>query len=112
MSARPKTTAWGRGKKADIASAGFQAIELTVQDLLGYARKRRTEDEAGPATVVNGMVWLGQVFPHASAARGVDAPLQATAGRPFPSGQRPCAVLMPRSVAGGVKEAATVVHTV
>lgn len=56
MSARPKTTAWGRGKKADIASAGFQAIELTVQDLLGYARKRRTEDEAGPATVVNGMV--------------------------------------------------------
>ena len=43
---------------------------------MGYTKKRRTEGEAGPATALNDMVWLRQVFLHASAARGVDAPLQ------------------------------------
>jgi len=82
VSAAENVTEWGRSKKADIARlqasglADLQATKLTVQDLMGYAKKRRTEDEAGPATVLNDMVWLRQVFLHASAARGIDAPLQ------------------------------------
>ncbi len=43
---------------------------------MGYTKKRRTEGEAGPATALNDMVWPRQVILHASAARGVDAPLQ------------------------------------
>ncbi|WP_183017949.1 hypothetical protein [Delftia sp. UME58] len=82
VSAAENVTEWGRSKKADIARlqasgrADLQATRLTVQDLMGYTKKRRMEDEAGPATVLNDMVWLRQVFLHASAARGVDAPLQ------------------------------------
>lgn len=81
VSAAENVTEWGRSKKADIARlqasglADLQASKLTLQDLMGYAKKRRTEDEAGPSTVLNDMVWLRQVFLHASAARGVDAPL-------------------------------------
>ncbi|WP_233626332.1 MULTISPECIES: hypothetical protein [unclassified Delftia] len=82
VSAAENVTEWGRSKKADIARlqasglADLQATKLTVQDLMGDTKKRRTEDEAGPATVLNDMVWLRQVFLHASAARGVDVPLQ------------------------------------
>ncbi|WP_083571168.1 site-specific integrase [Delftia sp. HK171] len=81
VSAAENVTEWGRSKKADIARlqasgrADLQTTKLTVQDLMGYAKKRRTEDEAGPSTVLNDMVWLRQVFLHASAARGIDAPL-------------------------------------
>jgi len=82
VSAAENVTEWGRSKKADIARlqasgrADLQTTKLTVQDLMGYAKKWRTEDEAGPSTVLNDMVWLRQVFLHASVARGVDAPLQ------------------------------------
>jgi hypothetical protein len=65
VSAAENVTEWGRSKKADIARlqssglADLQATKLTVQDLMGYAKKRRTEDEAGPATVLNDMPCVG-----------------------------------------------------
>lgn len=76
VSAAENVTEWGRSKKADIARlqasgrADLQATTLTVQDLMGYTKKRRTEGEAVPATVLNDMVWLRQVLrPRAASMR-------------------------------------------
>lgn len=52
VSAVKNVTEWGRCKKAGIARlqasgrADLQAAKLTVQDLMGHTKKRRTEDEA------------------------------------------------------------------
>lgn len=61
-------TEWGRSKKADIArlrTCGLAAKDarlLTAADIIDYAKRRRIDDEAGPATVLNDIVWLRQAF--------------------------------------------------
>ena len=63
VSAVKNVTEWGRCKKAGIARlqasgrADLQAAKLTVQDLMGHTKKRRTEDEAGPPPC--SMTWCG-----------------------------------------------------
>lgn len=58
--------AWGRSKTADIARlqkaklAHRDARHLRAIDFVEYARWRRTQEEAGPATVLNDIVWLRQ----------------------------------------------------
>ncbi|HVJ63135.1 MAG TPA: site-specific integrase [Tahibacter sp.] len=58
---------WGRTKAYDLKRIKRYAIaqkpcdQLTVQDYLDHANTRR-EEGAGPATVGNDFVWLGQVF--------------------------------------------------
>lgn len=60
--------AWGRSKTADIARlqkaklAHRDARHLRAIDFIEYARWRRTEEDAGPATVLNDIVWLRQAF--------------------------------------------------
>lgn len=61
-------TEWGRSKKSDIARlqasglASMDARLLTAADLIDYAKGRRIADGAGPATVLNDIVWLRQAF--------------------------------------------------
>lgn len=61
-------TEWGRSKKADIARlrasglADKDARQLCAADLIEYAKGRRINDGAGPATVLNDIIWLRQAF--------------------------------------------------
>lgn len=61
-------TEWGRSKKSDIARlrasglANMDARLLTAADLIAYAKSRRVEEGAGPATVLNDIIWLRQAF--------------------------------------------------
>ncbi len=61
-------TDWGRSKKSDIARlrasglADMDARLLSSADLIAYAKARRVKDGAGPATVLNDIVWLRQAF--------------------------------------------------
>ena len=61
-------TDWGRSKKADIARlrasglANKDARQLSAADLIEYAKGRRIADGAGPATVLNDIIWLRQAF--------------------------------------------------
>lgn len=76
-------TEWGRSKTADIRrlrDAGIaqkDARQLTAADLIEHCKRRRLEDGAGPATVLNDVVWLRQAFLSAAAAFKIDAPLAA-----------------------------------
>lgn len=69
-------TPWGRSKKADIERlkacnlAERDVTTLTVSDYMDYIRERRISG-AGPATALNDLVWLRQVFLHAAAKRGL-----------------------------------------
>lgn len=82
VSAAKGVTDWGRSKQADIKRlraadlAQVDALQLTVQAVMDYAKARRVEDEAGPATVLNDLIWLRQVFLHAKAVRGLNGPLE------------------------------------
>jgi len=64
VSAAENVTEWGRSKKADIARlqasgrAAYRSPSSRCRDLMGYTKKRRTEDEAGPATPCS-MTWCG-----------------------------------------------------
>ena len=64
-------TEWGRSKTADIQRL------LTAADLIAYCKDRRVVDGAGPATVLNDIVWLRQAFMSAVAHRGIREPLAA-----------------------------------
>lgn len=61
-------TEWGRSKKSDIARlrtsglANKDARLLSAADLIEYAKGRRVNDGAGPATVLNDIIWLRQAF--------------------------------------------------
>lgn len=76
-------TEWGRSKTADIQrlrKAGLSAKDarlLTAADLIAYCKDRRVVDGAGPATVLNDIVWLRQAFMSAVAHRGIREPLAA-----------------------------------
>ena len=76
-------TDWGRSKKSDIArlrAAGIaekDARLLTASDLIDYCKRRRIEDGAGPATVLNDVVWLRQAFLTAAALFDLKQPLIA-----------------------------------
>ncbi|MGU3628109.1 site-specific integrase [Comamonas sp. C24C] len=76
-------TEWGRSKTADIRrlkEAGIadkDARLLTAADLIEHCKKRRIDDGAGPATVLNDMVWLRQAFLSASARYGISEPMAA-----------------------------------
>jgi integrase len=58
--------AWGRTKTADVKRlqeaklAHRDARHLRAIDFIEYAKWRRTEDGAGPATTLNDIVWLRQ----------------------------------------------------
>ena len=83
VSAAKNVTEWGRSKTADIARlkrsalAAKDATQLTAADFMEHARRRRAEDGAGPATVLNDLVWLRQVLMHADVSRGLPGPLAA-----------------------------------
>ena len=67
--------AWGRSKTADITRlqkaklARRDARHLRAIDFIEYARWRRTEEDAGPATVLNDIVCLNT----GGIAQGVEA---------------------------------------
>lgn len=83
VSAAKNVTDWGRSKTADInrlkvsALAARDATKLTVQDFMEHARLRRSVDGAGPATVLNDLVWLRQVLMQAAIGRELPGPLVA-----------------------------------
>jgi len=83
VSAAKNVTTWGRSKTADVnrlkASdiAARDATKLTAQDFMEHARLRRSVDGAGPATVLNDLIWLRQVLMHAAVARDLPGPLVA-----------------------------------
>lgn len=76
-------TDWGRSKTADIRrlrEAGIadkDARLLTAADLIDHCTGRRIHDGAGPATVLNDIVWLRQAFLSAAAQFGLREPLAA-----------------------------------
>lgn len=76
-------TDWGRSKAADIKRlracglADIRADKVTAANIIHYISARRTEDGAGPATALNDVVWLRQVFLTASTRRNLSAPLAA-----------------------------------
>ncbi|KQO23460.1 site-specific integrase [Acidovorax sp. Leaf78] len=83
VSAAENVTAWGRSKTADInrlkrsGLAAKDATKLTALDFMEHARLRRSVDGAGPATVLNDLVWLRQVLMQAAIGRDLPAPLVA-----------------------------------
>lgn len=76
-------TDWGRSKTSDIKRlrecglANKDARLLTTADLVEYAKGRRLVDGAGPATVLNDIVWLRQAFLSGSAIFDIAQPLAA-----------------------------------
>lgn len=76
-------TEWGRSKKADIARlqasglANKDARFLTAADLIEYAKDRRINNGAGPATVLNDIIWLRQAFLSGAAMFDVKQPVIA-----------------------------------
>lgn len=76
-------TEWGRSKKSDIKrlrEAGLadkDARFLTAADLIEYCKRRRIDDGAGPATVLNDIVWLRQAFLTAATLFDMRQPLDA-----------------------------------
>jgi integrase len=73
---------FGRSKAADLNRlknheiADRIASGLRTQDYVRHAESRRLEG-AGPATVLNDLVWLKQVVKSARASRGLNASLEA-----------------------------------
>lgn len=76
-------TEWGRTKSSDIKRlsecglAGMSADKLTAADIIRYINARRIEDGAGPATALNDVVWLRQVFLSAVTRHNLPGPLKA-----------------------------------
>ena len=76
-------TEWGRSKTADLRrlkEAGIASKDarlLTAADLIDHCKRRRLDDGAGPATVLNDMIWLRQAFLSASTTLGLKEPLLA-----------------------------------
>ncbi len=76
-------TRWGRTKTADIKRlresglSNKDARYLTAADIIQYAKHRRTVDEAGPATVMNDIIWLRQAFLTGVAMFNLSQPLLA-----------------------------------
>jgi integrase len=76
-----KTAEWGRSKEADLKRlenyeiARRPAPSLTVADYLQHANTR-AEEGAGPATIGNDLIWIGQVLRSARPSLGVPADLQ------------------------------------
>ncbi|MEJ2800654.1 site-specific integrase [Comamonadaceae bacterium PP-2] len=76
-------TPWGRSKTADIKRlrvsglANKDASRLTSADLIEYAKARRLIDKAGPATVLNDIIWLRQAFLSAVTTFDLHTPLNA-----------------------------------
>lgn len=76
-------TDWGRAKTADIKRlresglSNKDARYLTAADIIEYAKHRRTVDEAGPATVMNDIIWLRQAFLTGVALFNLSQPLLA-----------------------------------
>ncbi|MFD2754250.1 site-specific integrase [Comamonas terrae] len=74
--------AWGRSKTADITRlqkaklAHRDARHLRAIDFIEYAKWRRTEEDAGPATVLNDIVWLRQACLGAVARYGMNRLVQ------------------------------------
>ncbi|HZR37266.1 MAG TPA: tyrosine-type recombinase/integrase [Nevskia sp.] len=64
---------WQRSKEADLKKlegqpiAAVNVLELTAQILIDHVRQRRIEG-AGPATVLNDLVWIGVVLKAAKTA--------------------------------------------
>jgi integrase len=75
------TAEWGRTKEADLKRLENHAISkkrvhgLRVADYIEHAMERRDEG-AGPATVGNDLVWIGQVLKSARGSLDIDADLQ------------------------------------
>jgi integrase len=73
---------FGRSKASDLkrlqscAIAERVASTLRTQDYVKHAEGRR-RDGAGPATVLNDLVWIRQVIKAARASRGLNASLEA-----------------------------------
>lgn len=76
-----ETAEWGRSKEADLKRLENYAIaerptpSLTVADYLQHAYTR-AEEGAGPPTIGNDLVWIGQVLKSARPSLGVAANLQ------------------------------------
>ena len=76
-------TEWGRTKTSDIkrlTESGLSekdARMLTAADLIEYCKARRINDGAGPATVLNDIVWLRQAFLSGAAMFGITQPVAA-----------------------------------
>lgn len=78
---RSKTADLARIQSYDIARAG--ATSLTAGALIDHVRKRRLEG-AGPATVLNDLVWIGVVLRTAKTAWGLPVhPEAVTEARSF-----------------------------
>jgi integrase len=75
-------TPWGRSKEADLRRLKSSPLadrvvsELRLADFVRHAEQRRAAG-AGPATVLNDIIWLRQVLRTARASLGMNAPLQA-----------------------------------
>ena len=75
-------TDWGRSKSADIRRlrecglAGVLIDKLMAADIIKFITERRTVDGAGPATALNDVIWLRQVFLLASTHHNVSRPLR------------------------------------
>jgi integrase len=71
---------WGRSKEADLQRiAGYpmattRIVDLDVRDYVSHASRRRL-DGAGPATIVNDLVWIRQVLKSVRATLGVPVDL-------------------------------------
>lgn len=71
-----KVSKWQRSKGADLkrlqgqSIAEASAVDLEAQTVVDFVRKRR-QGGAGPATVLNDLVWLGVVLRAAKTAKGV-----------------------------------------
>lgn len=76
-------TQWGITKSSDIKRlqacglAGLQADKLTALDIIRYINDRRLVDGAGPATALNDVIWLRQVFLSAATRHNLTGPLAA-----------------------------------
>lgn len=76
-------TVWGRSKTGDIRRLRESGIAekdarlLTAADLMEHCKRRRLDDGAGPATVLNDVVWLRQAFLSAATNLQIKEPLAA-----------------------------------
>jgi integrase len=75
------TAKWARTKASDLSKlrkasiAEEDAFKLTSQRLIAHVRLRRKAG-AGPATVLNDLVWIGVVLRAGRAVRGLDLPVE------------------------------------
>lgn len=76
-------TEWGRTKQGDIKRirasglASKDARMLTAADIIEYSKGRRVGDGAGPATVLNDIIWLRQAFLSGAAMFDIAQPVAA-----------------------------------